>query len=391
MKINTENGVLTLYMPQRVDSSNAADVDREVDQLLQDNPHTRTVMDAEDMVYISSAGLRVVLAVRKKEPELKIVNANSEVYDILDMTGFTEMIPVEKAYRRMVVDGCEIIGQGANGVVCRLDADTIIKVYRNPDSLPDIQKERELARRAFILGVPTAISYDVVKVDEGYGAVFEMLNAQPLAKLMAADSGEHFEEHVRLYTGLLQKIHSTELNPGEMPDMKQVALRWCKDLKEHLPDAVWQKLHALIDAIPEDHHMLHGDYHVKNVMVQNGEALLIDMDTLCMGNPVFEFASMFMAYVGFGLTDPEVVKKFLGLPYDLAGRVWKRACQLYFDTEDENIINRYMEQAMVLGFTRMLRRTIRRNGYDTEEGRQAIAVYQTSLIGLLDRVEKLEY
>lgn len=143
------------------------------------------MFDLENLEYISSAGLRVLLRVRKAEPTLRLVNVSPDVYEILDMTGFAEIIPTEKAYRRLSVDGCEVIGRGANGEVYRLDNDTIIKVYLNPDSLPDIQRERELARKAFVLDIPTAIPYDVVKVGSSYGSVFELLNAQSFAKLIS--------------------------------------------------------------------------------------------------------------------------------------------------------------------------------------------------------------
>lgn len=56
-------------------------------------------MDAEKLDYISSAGLRVILRLRKNEAGLRIIHAQSSVYEILEMTGFTEMMPVEKAYR----------------------------------------------------------------------------------------------------------------------------------------------------------------------------------------------------------------------------------------------------------------------------------------------------
>ena len=57
-----------------------------------------------------------------------------------------------------------------------------------------------------------------------------------------------------------------------------------------------------MEAVSVRHQMLHGDYHIKNVMMQDGEVLLIDMDTLCQGHPVFELASMYNAYVGFSLS-----------------------------------------------------------------------------------------
>ena len=55
-----------------------------------------------------------------------------------------------------------MIGKGAKGIIYKYDDDTIIKVYKNSDSLPEINRERDLARKAFILGVPTVIPFDVV-------------------------------------------------------------------------------------------------------------------------------------------------------------------------------------------------------------------------------------
>ena len=99
----------------------------------------------------------MVLRLRKLENEFRLVNVSAEVYEILEMTGFTEMMPVEKARRSISVEGCEAIGRGANGIVYRIDKDTVVKVYQSADCLPDVQRERELARKAFVLGIPTAI------------------------------------------------------------------------------------------------------------------------------------------------------------------------------------------------------------------------------------------
>lgn len=60
-----------------------------------------------------------------------------------------------------------------------------------------------------------------------------------------------------------------------------------------------------------------GDYHTKNVMLQNGEVLLIDMDTLSVGYPTFKFASMYLAFMGFGELDHQKTTDFMGLPYEL--------------------------------------------------------------------------
>ena len=390
IQAKTDNGVLTLFAQGRIDSTNAPQVETDIDVIREENPHEKVTLDVEDLEYISSAGLRVILRLRKNEPTLSVINASSEVYEIFEMTGFSEMIPVSKAYRKLSVDGCEVIGQGANGKVYRIDPDTIVKVYMNADALPDIHRERELARRAFVLGIPTAIPYDVVKVGEGYGSVFELLNAESFAKLVKNDP-ENEDKYVGLYVDLMKKIHGTLVRPEDMPDMRNVAINWANFLVPYLPEGKGEQLVDLVEDVPIDHHMLHGDYHLKNVMMQNGEVLLIDMDTLCQGHPVFELASVFNAYVGFSEVDHSVVENFLGLPRETSLRIWDKTLSLYLGTDDKEKIAAVADKAMLIGYTRLMRRLIRRGGLETEQGKKEIETYKTHILELLDRVDTLVF
>lgn len=381
-----EGKTLIIDLIGRIDSSNAEEVEKKISEERINNPHDSIIVNAKELEYISSAGLRIVLRLRKDEPTLKIINVSSDVYEVFDMTGFSEMIPIEKAYREVSIDGCEIIGQGANGKVYRLDPETIIKVYNNPDSLPDIKRERELARKAFVLGIPTAIPYDVVKVGDGYGSVFELLDAKSFAKLISEDP-DKTDYYVDLYIQLLKKIHETEVLDDSMPDMKLIALKWANDLQEYLPGDYGDKLLKQIQSIPETKNMLHGDYHIKNVMMQNGETLLIDMDTLCVGNPIFELASMFNAYVGFGSSCQAKVEDFLGLPYDQTNYIWEKALEFYVGDEDEEKIKEFDTKAKMIGYARIMRRTIRRGGLETEDGKELIDVCKNEIIKAIDYLE----
>ncbi len=383
-------GTLTFFVSGKIDSTNAPQVEAEVNEAKAGSTYEKVVLDMDDLEYISSAGLRVILRLRQSEPTLTIVNAQPAVYDILEMTGFVEMIPTGKALRRVSVEGCELIGQGANGKVYRIDPETIIKVYMNPDALPDIERERDLAKKAFVKNIPTAIPFDVVRVGDGYGSVFELLNAKSFAKILAAEP-DRVEEIIDLYIDLLKKIHATEVEPGDMPDMREVALKWATFLKDYLPEEYANKLVALVEAVPVDHHMMHGDYHIKNVMLQDGEALLIDMDTLCQGHPVFELASMFNAYCGFSELDHSVSAHFLGVPHSLSVVIWEKALPKYLGTDDEDYIAAVKDKAMLIGYTRLMRRLIRRNGLESEQGRKEIECYKNHIIDLLQKVDTLVF
>ena len=390
MNFKNEDGTLKVFLEGRIDSGNVESVSAELDRVIAENPAEKLVIDADELQYISSAGLRMILRLRKDNASLKIVNANSEVYEIFDMTGFTEMIDIEKAYRKMSVDGCKVIGQGANGKVYRLDDEIIIKVYYNSDALPDIQRERELARKAFVLGIPTAIPFDIVRVGDSFGSVFELLNADSFAELMAKEP-ENVGKYTGLYVDLLKKIHSTEVKKDDMPDMKAVALNWASFLKDYLPADKYEKLYSLIENVPERTTMLHGDYHIKNVMMQNGEVLLIDMDTLCYGDPVFEFASIYLAYIGYAEMDHDVVKNFIGISYETACEIWENTLKLYFGTDDKALLESYSDKARIVGYTRLIRRSIRRKGLETEQGRAEIENAKKELCELLDRVDSLKF
>lgn len=56
------------------------------------------ILDLKDLVYISSAGLRVILSSQKrmaKQGRMKIVHVSKPVMDIFTMTGFASIIAIE--------------------------------------------------------------------------------------------------------------------------------------------------------------------------------------------------------------------------------------------------------------------------------------------------------
>ena len=389
LQSNFENNVLTISFEGKIDSLNAPKVEEELEAILAKYPAEEIILDCDKLEYTTSAGLRVILRLKQKVDNTRIINVHPEIYEIFDMTGFTEMMDIQKAYRVVSVEGCEVIGQGANGKVFRIDRDTIVKVYLNPDSLTEIHHERELARTAFVLGIPTAIPYDVVRIESGgYGSVYELLNAVSFAKLLV--SGEKtIDEVAEMSINMLKLIHSKVVKPEKMPDMKQTALNWASFLKDHLPSDQFEKLYALIDAVPEDMHIMHGDYHLKNVMYQNGECLLIDMDTICRGHPVFEFASIYNAYCGYSALNHSQVENFLGISYETAQAFWRKSLELYFGTTDDAALQSIEDKAKIIGYTRIMRRSIRRDGLNTEAGRAEIGHCREVLAELLPKTDTL--
>ena len=383
-----DKDILYIAVEGRIDASNAAEAENKIFSIKNDHPGKHIVVDADKLEYISSAGLRVILRLRKEEPKLAIINVAADVYEVFDMTGFTDMVTVEKAYQRMSVEGCEFIAKGANGAVYRYDDETILKTYFAKDALPEIKQERENARKAFVLGINTAIPYGIVRVDDGSGTVTELLNATSVTKLIR-NNPDDMSEAAKYYIDMLKSIHAIEVEDGEVPDMKETALAWANFVAPHLPQEQGKKLCALIEAVPKRNTLMHGDYHTNNIMVQNGEPLLIDMDTLCMGHPVFELGSMFNAFIGYSELDHQVTMNFFGYTHEAAEKFWDMTLKMYLGTEDEEMCRSVAEKAMIIGYTRMLRRAIRRP--EEADSPAKIARCKEMLAVLLNKVDTLAF
>ena len=79
--------------------------------------------------------------------------------------------------------------------------------------------------------------------------------------------------------------------------------------------------------------------------------------------------------------------EFLGIPYELTLQIWRKTLEKYFDTTDDAAVAAYENKAMVLGYTRLLRRTIRRDPENTE----LINHCKQCLSDLLTKVDSLNF
>lgn len=378
---------IILFPEGKIDSNSSLSFKESCDSIIADHPNLEITIDCDKLQYISSAGLRVVLYLLKKYSKVSVINANPTLYDIFDATGFVDLLPVKKALKTISVEGCEIIGKGSNGIVYRYDPETIVKVYRNPDSLPDIENERKLSRYAFVHQIPTAISYEIVRVGNTFGSVFELLNANSLSKVIA-DDPDNYRKYVAVFVDILKTIHGQESKPGDVPSLKDKYLEYSDYIKLMLSDKEANKLVTMVSAVPENQHLVHGDYHSNNIMMQDDQALLIDMDTLSHGDPVFEFASIFNAYVGFD-SIYHSVNEFLGLSSELAAKIWKEILVQYFEGETDEQLKIREDRFAVLGYTRLLRRQHKRYGTDTRENKETFEKCRSLLLDRLSRTDSL--
>ena len=100
LKINktTDNTAVVLTIGGRLDTTTAPELEQAVKNSYEGT--TELIIDMKDLDYVSSAGLRVLLAAQKtmnKQGRMTIRNVNESVMEIFEITGFLDILTIEGA------------------------------------------------------------------------------------------------------------------------------------------------------------------------------------------------------------------------------------------------------------------------------------------------------
>ncbi|WP_408070556.1 phosphotransferase family protein [Butyrivibrio sp. JL13D10] len=265
-------------------------------------------------------------------------------------------IKKEKPMREISIEGCELIGKGGNGAVYRLDDETIVKVYFSTRASKEkIDRNREITKKAFVNGIPTMIAFDMVKVGDDYGVVYEMINAKSLGQEIV-EHPDRIDDLAQMIADTLKKLHNTEFEYGTLPSSKERFrndVRLTEEAGFYKPNEV-ERLNRLIDEIPERNTFIHQDFHPGNLMLQNDEIVLIDVDDSGLGHPILDLAAMYLVYVSAAKTQWKTTQ--MGLTGKQFARIWDVILKRYFGTtsaseiaEIDRIIGGYQYISLIKG------------------------------------------
>ena len=381
MRFQLNERVLTLYFEGELNSYNADNMEKEIEDVVSKQDFDTLYLDFSNLHYISSAGLRIILKLKQKYNDTHVIEASLEIYDVLNMTGFTNIMDVKKALKRVYISGAQVIGEGYFSTVYRIDKDTIIKVFNRTSDPEQIERELRLAKEAFVRGIPTAISFDIVKVDDKYGVRFEMLDCMPLRDAFI-NNPEQYESLVERYATLLKKINTTECDDVAIPMIKYKMIEKLESFKDEFEPKVYEKCHKLLSDVPDRNTFIHGDCHFKNIMVQGDELLLIDMDTLSRGHPIFELARLRAPYIAFEELMPGNSTTFFKIGKELIDKIYHDLIAKYFGKFDQNI----EDKIALVSYVHMCV-WIKKN---TPEKTDAFKYFYEKLKALVEKVDDLD-
>ncbi|MCR4923027.1 MAG: HD domain-containing protein [Lachnospiraceae bacterium] len=294
-----------------------------------------------------------------------------------------------KKYKEVSVEGCKLIGWGAKGDVYRYDDELVIKVYNHNNTYRDVEREIALSRRAFVLGIPTAISFGIVSVGNKYGALYELVESETVSALVSRNPGQA-ENYAKLMAELAKVIHGIRVSEDDpFPDISLRMIEYIKSGVFYESEELAERCIRLIEKLPKSDNLIHGDFHSGNVFIQNGEPILIDMDRVSRGRPIIEISDLYYFYVILGEENPSVVEDFMGFSYEVSKKFFYSFLKYYLDTEDEKRLKEVMEKASILCYARLIRKLYKK-GKPALEERTRINGYLKRIADLTEKYDSID-
>ena len=256
--------------------------------------------------------------------------------------------------RKLSLEQVKLVGEGYASWVYELENGDVVKVLKH-NGREDAEREIRLAKWAFLKGIPTAISYDVVDVDGHPGLVYESLGRDNLRNAFR-DHPERFDDILSDYLTLLRTVNGVCDEEGRLPNAIDLYRTLLQDVAGLLTPDETAKASALLSTVPETNHIIHGDCQIKNVRIVDGKLFLIDLDTLSRGDPIFELAALFICYRGYPTLSDEEFDSFFEISKKTTSRILDGLLDGYYPNISEAAKQENARKVAFLGWLSMLAR-----------------------------------
>jgi len=215
--------------------------------------------------------------------------------DIFRITGMAEMLSIRPADHEISMYGLEFLSAGVCGTCYRVDRETVVKLYKVGIDASIAEREKEFSKAAFVLGIPTAISYDVVACGSQTGVMYEMLDAELFIVVIREDI-DNMATHGWMLADVAKAIHDIEPGPGVFADINDRFRGYIREIDSFLTEADIAFLLRTVEEIPDAGTCVHFDIHSSNIMIRDGEPVIIDMGDLSTGSLIFDFGLLLTNY-----------------------------------------------------------------------------------------------
>lgn len=216
------------------------------------------------------------------------------------------------------------IGEGACSEIYEWENEhKIIKLAKANTSIQGMRREYENSRVLWESGLSVPQPFEMMEVNGRPGIVFERINGESLMErfIHQLNNRPPFDEkgmdesnNIRITASCLYELHNHHIKL-ELPNQREqikYSIRGIDDLTLDEKEAVI----GILDRLPIKNQLCHGDPNPGNILIRNGETLLIDWSGASIGNPEADLAE-YIILVRYAVIESylpflsnEAVKKF---------------------------------------------------------------------------------
>ncbi|PKL37633.1 MAG: anti-sigma factor antagonist [Spirochaetae bacterium HGW-Spirochaetae-1] len=98
LNIKKAGNVTVIYLAGRLDVHLSADIEKEINKIIQDDPACHLLLNLKDVEYMSSSGLRIFVStmrvLKESKRKLKLSNMNNAVKKIFEVVELMDMFDI---------------------------------------------------------------------------------------------------------------------------------------------------------------------------------------------------------------------------------------------------------------------------------------------------------
>lgn len=179
----------------------------------------------------------------------------------------------------------KIVGEGNTATVYEWTSGKVLKLFHQGYPKQSVEKEFQNAKAVGGLNFPKPTAYELVSYEERFGIVYDKVEGESLLDWVIK-TGD-LQGCVEYMAGLHKTIHQTKVS--DVPSYKDF-LKVCllnvpsPNLAEH------KRVLELLDRLKDGDAVCHGDFHPGNILLSNGQSMVIDFMNVCRGDYLYDVA-----------------------------------------------------------------------------------------------------
>ena len=282
--------------------------------------------------------------------------------------------------REISIKGAKKVCQAVTYESYMVDDETMVTVFTSPKALDAIEQQKANAREALTLGVPALFSFDVVKVGDQYGVIYEDLHAKSLGQQIMDDKG-NFDHYVELYTDFIKGLHAVRVTPGVIPSVKDNFYRDINAMGDLITEEEKDKARAIVAAAPDGDSFLSQMLAPTNIRYQDDELFLNDFSHISYGSPFFDLSGVTISLAQSAEVDiPESMRYLVyNMDRESAVRLCEGLLRRYYDVQSEEQYQRIYRLMRFFGLVKVMLAPVAAPSLDERYKRAVIVAARESL------------